>query len=97
MYITLYKYTRLMPTITVSATKARQTFFDLLNAAKYGQQVTKILKNGKEVARIMPPEKAKINWAAYLKEIKTLGSFLTAQDEIQTKQARENFKVREAW
>lgn len=43
-----------MRTVVRTATEARTEFFDLINAAKHGGQITLITKNGKVAAKIVP-------------------------------------------
>lgn len=51
-----------MNTIRVSATKARNEFFDLLNQVILGRQII-IEKDAKEVA-VLGPKKPKTDWVA---------------------------------
>ena len=79
--------------ITISATQARKSFFDLLNAAQYGGQTTLIKKNGKVVAEIAPL-KPKVDWQAYLKVLEKMEPILTKEDVKDIKAVRKSFKNR---
>ena len=57
-----------MNTIIVSATKARNRFFELLNLVALGREVI-VKKDSKEVA-IIAPKKAKTDWKGLLKATK---------------------------
>lgn len=59
-----------MNTIRVSATKARNNFFSLLEQVALGTQVI-IEKDSKEVATLSP-KKQKTDWAALLKASKKI-------------------------
>lgn len=63
-----------MNTIRMSATSARNKFFELLNQVALGTQVI-IEKDKKEVA-IISPKKTKTNWAALLKASKAAHGIL---------------------
>ncbi len=57
-----------MNIMRVSATKARNNFFELLNQVALGMQVV-IEKDNKEIA-VLGPKKQKTDWAALLKASK---------------------------
>lgn len=57
-----------MTTITVSATNARNRFFELLDQVALGMQVI-IKKDSKEIA-ILSPKKKKTDWASLIKATK---------------------------
>lgn len=59
-----------MNTLRVSATKARNNFFELLNQVAMGKQVI-IEKDSKEVAVISPKE-TKTDWESLLKASKAV-------------------------
>lgn len=63
-----------MNTIRVSATSARNRFFDLLNQVALGTQVI-IEKDRKEVA-ILSPKKKKTDWVAFRKATKAAHGIL---------------------
>ncbi len=67
-----------MSTIRLSATKARNNFFELLNQVALGAQII-IEKDSKEVA-ILSPKNQQINWKALLKaSTETHGIWKNAQ------------------
>ena len=78
-------------TVSLPATQARNSFFELLDAARFMGQVTEVLKNGKVVALIVPPEKKEVDWATTLKELKALGTFLTEEDAQDIANKRKQF------
>lgn len=57
-----------MNTIRVSATKARNSFFELLNQVILGREVI-VEKDSREVA-VISPKKTKIDWKALFKASK---------------------------
>lgn len=59
-----------MNVLRVSATKARNNFFSLLDQVALGQQVI-IEKDSKEVA-VLSPKKQKTDWAAFRKASKAV-------------------------
>lgn len=67
-----------MNTIRVSATKARNNFFDLLNQVTLGTQVI-IEKDAKEVA-VMVPKKTGLDWKSLLKAAKETHGILKDYD-----------------
>lgn len=58
----------------VSATKARNQFFELLNQVALGRQII-IEKDAKEVA-VLVPKKQKTDWAAFRKAAKAAHGIL---------------------
>ena len=48
--------------VVKTATEARNEFFDLIAAAKYGGQVTVVTVRGKVAALITPVEEERVNW-----------------------------------
>lgn len=67
-----------MSTIRVSATSARNNFFELLNKVGMGTQVI-IERDSKEVA-ILSPKKQKINWVEFRKAAKAAKGILKDYD-----------------
>lgn len=63
-----------MNTIRVSATSARNNFFELLNKVAAGTEVI-IEKDSKEVA-VLAPKKQKIDWAEFRKAAKAARGIL---------------------
>ena len=84
-----------MSTVTKTATQARVEFFDLIAAAKYGNQVTHITKNGKPVAKIIADKKPKFDWNKFLKALEACKGIFTEEDAKQIKQVRiDSYKNR---
>lgn len=54
-----------MNTITVSATKARNTFFSLLDQVAEGKEV--IIKKDKKIVAVLSPQKEEFDWKAFRK------------------------------
>lgn len=80
-----------MNTIRVSATSARNNFFELLNKVAMGTQVI-IEKDAKEVA-VLSSEKHKINWVEFKKAAKAAKGILKDYDP-----KRDNpFRRKGAW
>lgn len=80
-----------MNTIRVSATSARNNFFELLNKVAAGTQVI-IEKDSKEVA-VLSPKKQKINWVEFRKAAKAAKGILKDYDP-----KRDNpFYGKKAW
>lgn len=67
-----------MNTVRVSATSARNRFFDLLNQVSLGTQVI-IERDNKEVA-VLAPRKQKTDWAALRKAMKQSRGILKDYD-----------------
>lgn len=63
-----------MSTITVSATSARNNFFELLNQVVLGAQVI-IKRDSKEIA-VLSPKKQTINWVEFKKASKAVKGIL---------------------
>ena len=81
--------------VVKTATEARNEFFDLLAAAKYGGQITIVTKNGQEAGQIGPREtKKKFDWKAYDKAVKGFVGLITDEDVEDMKRARKGFKSR---
>lgn len=68
-----------MSTITVSATSARNNFFELLNQVELGTQVI-IERDAKEVA-LLSPKKQTVNWVALKKASKAIHGTWKDYDE----------------
>lgn len=80
-----------MSTIRVSATSARNNFFELLNKVAAGVEVI-IEKDSKEVA-VLAPKKQKINWVEFRKAAKAARGILKDYDP-----KRDNpFYGKKAW
>ncbi len=80
-----------MSTIRVSATSARNNFFELLNQVAAGTQVI-IEKDSKEVA-MLSPKKQKIDWKEFKKAAKAAKGILKDYDP-----KKDNpFRRRGAW
>lgn len=80
-----------MHTIRVSATSARNRFFELLNQVALGTQVI-IEKDSKEVA-ILVPKKQKIDWKEFQKAAEAARGILKDYDP-----KRDNpFRRKGAW
>lgn len=80
-----------MSTIRVSATSARNNFFELLNQVALGTQVI-IERDSKEVA-VLVPKKQKINWVEFKKAAKAARGILKDYDP-----KRDNpFYGKKAW
>lgn len=67
--------------VTLSATVARSSFFELLDAARHNGQTTHILKNGKVVASLVPPVAVGFDWEAHLADLQRQRFVLSAADE----------------
>ncbi|MBU0578797.1 type II toxin-antitoxin system prevent-host-death family antitoxin [Patescibacteria group bacterium] len=78
-------------TQTMTATIARTQFFELINAAYYHGTQTVLTKNGKEMARIVPPVEKKVDWDEYMKRLENFKPFLTDKDVEDYKQIRAGF------
>ncbi len=83
-----------MKTITVTATEVRKNLFELINAAKFGQQVTIITTNGKTAAKIVPAKETEFDWQKYFKELPRLKNLFTDDDLKQMRSFRKNFKFK---
>ncbi|OGV96358.1 hypothetical protein A2W24_04465 [Microgenomates group bacterium RBG_16_45_19] len=77
-----------MEIVTKTATQARAEFFDLIAAAKYSGQTTKITKNGKAIAKIVADTSPAFNWVAFKKALEDCKAIFTKEDETQIKQVR---------
>ncbi|PIV08032.1 hypothetical protein COS52_04820 [Candidatus Roizmanbacteria bacterium CG03_land_8_20_14_0_80_39_12] len=69
-----------MNTIRLSATSARNNFFELLNQVALGKHVI-IERDNKEVA-IISPKKKKMDWKAFLKAAKAARGILKNYDPM---------------
>src|SRR6266700_4043472 len=63
-----------MNTIIISATKARNTFFSLLDKVASGTEV--IMKKDDEEVAVLSPKQKKTNWKALLKATKETAGIL---------------------
>lgn len=78
-----------MKTIIKTATEARNDFFNLILAAKYGNQITIVTKNGQPAAHIQPPHNTKRkNWGKIKAALKAAGGIFTDEDVRQIRQMR---------
>lgn len=78
----------------VSATEARNNFFELLNMVKYGDQVVDVYKNDKLTVRMsMPGDQGKIDWGEKLVKLKSKMPILTKEDEKQVEKIRAESKI----
>ncbi len=68
----VWRYHSGMNTIRVSATAARNNFFELLNAVALGKSVI-VERDHKEVA-VIAPKKQTVNWVALKKASKAVAS-----------------------
>lgn len=91
MYIV---YTVIMKTVIMNATKARNQFFDLLEAAKYNRQITEVMLNGKKVAMIGPIEEDEFDWNKYKREMKKAVNYLSKFDWSDVLSKRKRWKIR---
>lgn len=80
-----------MHTVTLPTTKARNQFFDLVNAARYNNQVTVIIQSGQAVAQIVPIEKKKIDWKNLNKNLQKVAGIFTQADEDFILHGRKTF------
>lgn len=78
-------------TQTMTVTTARAQIFEIVDAAYYQGMETILTKNGKKIARIVPVEEKKVDWAKKLKEFKNFKPFLTDEDVEDYKKVREGF------
>ena len=77
-----------MNTIRMSATSARNNFFELLNQVALGTQVI-IERDSKEVA-LMSPKKQTVNWVALKKASKTIHGIWKDYDQEDNPLRRKN-------
>ena len=70
-----------MTTIRLSATAARNRFFDLLNQVALGETQVIIEKDAKEVA-VLIPRKQKTNWKGFLKAAREAKGILRDYDPM---------------
>jgi prevent-host-death family protein len=80
-----------MNTVRISATSARNSFFDLLNQVALGTQVI-IKKDNKEVA-ILSPKITKTNWKELVKASKAVHGIFKELNEDEIAPARN----KDAW
>ena len=86
-----------MNTIRISATKARNSFFDLLNQVMLGTEVI-VERDNKEVA-VITPKKTKTNWTEFWKAAKAAKGILKdySVDEIAPARKKEAWKGFGEW
>lgn len=80
-----------MNIVSVSATKARNNFFELLSQVALGAQVV-IERDNKEVA-IMSPRNAGFDWKSFRKAVKATHGILTSYSIKEISPLRE----KDAW
>lgn len=81
-------------TVIINATKARQTFFDILAAARDKKQVTQISYQGKAVAKLVPIFEEKFDWDNYQIELKKAVDYLSKFDWSDVLEVRKKTKAR---
>jgi len=88
-----------MKTITLDATTARNQFFDLLKAAYYGGQVTKVMnkKTNEILATISPAKKEGTDLKALEKAFQNAHGVFSEKDFEQIEQARTSFDRKLEW
>jgi len=77
-----------MNTIRVSATKARNNFFELLNQVSLGMQIV-IEKDSKEIA-VLAPKRKKTDWKGLTKATKESHGILKDYDPQDNPLRRKN-------
>lgn len=80
-------------TITINATKARQSFFDILLAARDKKQITKISLDGKIVAKLVPEVEKPFDWDSYNKKLERGLKYLRKIGWKENTSFRKNFKL----
>ncbi|MBU1071058.1 type II toxin-antitoxin system prevent-host-death family antitoxin [Patescibacteria group bacterium] len=83
-----------MRAVVRTATEARREFFDLVNAAMYGGQVTWITKGKRKAAKIMPIEEKKIDWVKYKKDMRGVVGLFNNEDFKTMKRVRKEINDR---
>ena len=78
----------------ISTSQARKNFSDLINAAKYGDQETVILKNGEPAASIVPFRRTVPDWELKLRALKQLGPFVSGDEADSMQQKRDTIFTR---
>lgn len=68
-----------MTTITVSATHARNKFFELLDQVSLGEMQIIIKKDRKEIA-VISPKRPKLDWKGFLKASRAVKGILKDYD-----------------
>ena len=86
-----------MNTIRISATKARNSFFELLNQVMLGAEVI-VKRDNKEVA-VISPKKTNTDWKAFRKALKDAHGILKdySVDEIAPARKKEAWKKFGEW
>ena len=77
----------------MTVTTARKQIFELVDAAYYQGIETTLTKNGKEIAKIVPMEEKRVDWAKRLEEMKNFKPFMTDEDVEEYKQIRKEFNT----
>ena len=83
-----------MRPIVKTATEARREFFDLVNAAMYGGQVTWITKGKRQAAKIVPIDEKKIDWIKYKKAIEAAGGIFSDEDVKDVQKVKKEINER---
>ncbi len=83
-----------MKVIKVSATEARNNFFELLNEVIYGDKEVRVYKNKQPAVRIVGDKKAKVDWDEYKKKVKAARGIFTKEDEEVIEKIRKEFDER---
>jgi antitoxin (DNA-binding transcriptional repressor) of toxin-antitoxin stability system len=80
-----------MNTVRISATSARNSFFELLNQVELGTQV--IIKRDKKEVAILSPKTTKTDWIKLVKASKAVHGIFKDLDEDEIAPARN----KDAW
>ena len=84
-----------MKVVVRTATEARREFFDLVNAAMYGGQITWITKGKRKATKIVPVDEKKINWVKYKRSIAAAGGIFTGDDVKDVQNVRRPIYMEE--
>lgn len=77
-----------MQTTTISATAARNKFFEILNAVAMGKQF--IIKKDSKVVAVLSPKKQTVNWVALKKASKAVRGIWKDYDQEDNPLRRKN-------
>lgn len=77
-----------MQTTTISATSARNNFFELLNAVAMGKQF--IIERDSKVVAVLSPKKQTVNWVALKKASKAVRGIWKDYDPEDNPLRRKN-------
>ena len=78
----------------VSATEARNNFFELVNEVMYGNQVVEVYKNKKPAIRLVSTSKDEVDWDEYRAAMKRVAKSFTKEDEKMMKNVRKELDER---